>query len=152
MLAIASTPESMPEYFWIAASTSLAVDTTGNTSRPGVRHRNQETAVAFPDRQRTVSARQRFREQGGHHRIDLEVPEVDELEAHLFGERPHEIGLLDHAEVDQDATQRLRRLAVLLEGSLQLLGRDVAEFDQDLPELFRLPLDLRHRVPGVRSG
>ena len=34
MLAIASTPESMPEYFWIAASTSAAVATTGNTSRP----------------------------------------------------------------------------------------------------------------------
>ena len=34
MLAIASTPESMPECFWIAASTSAAVATTGNTSRP----------------------------------------------------------------------------------------------------------------------
>jgi hypothetical protein len=34
MLAIASTPESSPENFWIAASTSLAVATTGRTSRP----------------------------------------------------------------------------------------------------------------------
>ena len=34
MLAIASTWESMPAYFWIAASTSLAVATTGSTSRP----------------------------------------------------------------------------------------------------------------------
>jgi hypothetical protein len=33
-----------------------------------------------------------------------------------------------------------------------LVSGDVAEFDEDLAELLRLPLDLRHRVPGVRSG
>ena len=34
MLAMASTWESMPAYFWIARSTSFAVATTGCTSRP----------------------------------------------------------------------------------------------------------------------
>ncbi len=41
-------------------------------------------------------------------------------------------------------------LLMLLEGSVELLGRDEAELDQDLPELLRLPLHGRHRR-SVRS-
>ena len=75
---------------------------------------------------------------------------VDELEADLLRECADQVGLLDHAEVDQDPAERLRGLLVLVQGSVELLGRDQAELDQDLPKLLRLPLDGRHRR-SVRS-
>ena len=50
------------------------------------------------------------------------VGEVDELQADLLGERADEVGLLDHAQVDQDTTERLGCLSMLLERELQLLG------------------------------
>ena len=99
-------------------------------------HRHQQPSVALADRQRAIPAGQGLGEQRRCERIDLEVREIDELEADLLGERTHEVGLPDHAKVDQDAAERFGRLAVFLEGDLELLGLDIAELDEDLAELF----------------
>ena len=71
----------------------------------GVRHRDQETAVAFADRQGPIPAGEGVGQQRRRDGVDLEVGEVDELEPDLFGERSDEVGLLDHPEVDQDAAE-----------------------------------------------
>ena len=99
-------------------------------------HRDQQTSVTLPDRQGAIPTGQGLGQERGRERVDLEVGEIDELEAHLLGQRADEVGLFDHAQVDQDTTERLGCLSMLLEGDLQLLGLDVAEFDEDLAELF----------------
>ncbi len=116
----------------------------------GVRHRDEELPVAFADREGSVPASERLRQEGGGGGVDLGVVEIDELQSDLLGERPDEIGLLDHAEVDQDPAERLRGLLVLRQGRVELFGRDQSELDQDLPELLRLPLHGGHRR-SVRS-
>ena len=116
----------------------------------GIGHRDQQLPVAIADGQRPVPPREGFGEQRGGGRIDLRVGQVDELEADLFGERADEVGLPDHAEVDQHPAESFGCLLMLLEGSVELLRRDEAEFDQDLPELLRLPLDGGHRR-SIRS-
>ena len=70
--------------------------------------------------------------------------EVDELETDLLGERADQVGFLDQLEIDQDAAEGLRRLAMLLERLLQLRRRDETLLDQDLSELLRLSLDRSH--------
>ena len=109
-----------------------------------VGHRDEELAVAFPDRDRPVAARERVRQQHRGRRVDLVVGQVDELQPDLLGQGADQVGLLDHPEIDQDAAERLGGLAMLLEGLLQLRSRDQTLFDQDLSELFRLSLDRSH--------
>src|SRR5205085_10097346 len=50
----------------------------------------------------------------------------------------------DEAEVDQDPPERFGRVPMLLECLLELLIRDEALLDEDLPELFWLLLHRRH--------
>ena len=112
-----------------------------------VGHRHEQLAVAFADGDRAVPAGERFGEQRRGGGIDRVFGEVDEFEADLFGERPDEVALLDHAHVDQHAADRLGRAPVFLERLLELFRRDHAQLDQDLTELFRLALDRGHRRP-----
>ena len=110
----------------------------------GVRHRDQELAVAFADRDRAVAARERVRQQHRGRRVDVVVGQVDELQPDLLGQGAHQVRLLDQPEIDQDATERLGGLAMLFERLLQLRRRDETLFDQDLSQLFRLALDRSH--------
>ncbi len=110
-----------------------------------VGHRHQQLVVAHRDRDRAVALRKRLWEQRRRHRVDLEVGEVDELQAHLLGEGAHEVGFLDEALVDQDPAQCLRRLLVLVERLVELFLREEPLLDQDLTEL--LGLALRHLLP-----
>ena len=110
----------------------------------GVRHRDQELAVAFPDRDRAVPARERVRQQHRGRRIDVIVGQVDEFQPDLLGQGADQVRLLDQPEVDQDTAEGLRGLAMLLERLLQLRSSDETLFDQDLSELLRLSLDRSH--------
>ena len=153
----------MPAYFWIARSTSAAVATTGWTSRPVI-VRMSSSAYTFagsdiatsslPSRSPIGMARYRRAKASGSSAVAVGsigvFGEVDELEADLLGEGADEVGLLDHAHVDQDAADRLGRAAMLLERLVELLGRDHLQLDQDLAELFGLAFDRAHRRPCVR--
>ena len=166
-MASASTWSPMPEYLWIACSTSLAVATRGRTSRPVIERMSSSAYMfagsdiatrSFPssltDRDRSVAPAQCLGEQRRRRRIDPVFRQVDELEPDLLGERAHQIALADVAQVDQHAPERLRRVPMLLERTVQLLLREQALLEQDLAELLRLLL-LRHHVelrPLVLGG
>ena len=64
--------------------------------------------------------------------IDTDGVEVDELEAHLLGHAPHEVGLGDQLLVGQDAGDALAGEVVLLEGEAHRLERDTTAVDQGL--------------------
>src|SRR5918999_1202780 len=99
--ASCSTWESRPANFWIACSTSAEVGGGGDVG--GVRHRDEELPVALADREGPVPASERFRQERGGGGVDLGVVEVDELQTDLLGEGPDQVGLVDHAEVDEHA-------------------------------------------------
>ena len=99
------------------ANTSVGLDaaTTGTSSRADDEH------VVVPGRGLGEWCRPRSR------RLDLEV---DELEAHLLGHAPHEVGFGHEAPRRQDPGDGLAG-PVLLEDVFHLLERDALAFDQD---------------------
>ncbi len=64
--------------------------------------------------------------------IDAHGVEVDELQAHLLGHPPHEIGLADQLLVGQDAGDALAGEVVLLERQAHGFERDPSAVDQCL--------------------
>jgi hypothetical protein len=54
-------------------------------------------------------------------KIDPDGVEVDELESHLLGHSPHEVGLGDQFPGGEDTRNALARLAMLLEHRLHFL-------------------------------
>ncbi len=68
----------------------------------------------------------------GFRQVHSDDVEVDELEAHLFGHAPHEVGLGDHLLVGQDSGDGLAGQMVLFEYRAHVVERDAATVDQHL--------------------
>ena len=82
-----------------------------------------------------VPARDRAGHQADGGVVDREVGELDEAHADLLGERGDQLGLGEHALVDQHPAQRAAGALVLLVRGLQLGLGDQAALEQDVAEL-----------------
>ena len=100
-----------------------------------VGHRHQQLAVLEAERQDDVPAGDRPGHQADGGAVDREVGEVDEAHADLLGQRGDQLGLGQHALVDQDPAQRAARPLVLVVGGLELGLGDQPALEQDVAEL-----------------
>ena len=85
-----------------------------------VGHRDDELAVLEADRQRRVAAANRLGHERDRRAVDRELGEVDESKADLGGERRDELGLGQHALVDEHAAEAATAALVLLVRGRQL--------------------------------
>ena len=67
--------------------------------------------------------------------VDRDVAEVDEPHADLLGEGRDELGLGEHALVDQHAAEAATEPVLLEHGGVELVPRDQATLDEDVTQL-----------------
>jgi hypothetical protein len=103
-----------------------------------IRHRHDQHGILVADGQRAITSSHLLGDERRCARIDLEVAEVDEIEADLPSQGRNEVGLTNEAEVDQDPAEGAAEPLLLGQGRPQLILGDQALIEQDLAELLGL--------------